>query len=260
MKKQLEKLFISAVKKRIPRKAKIGLLFSGGLDSTLIALVLKRLKVKFTCYTVGFFGKDMKTPEDVVFAKQIAKELGFKLKIIKLNLKDVQTTSKKVVKLLNDNSVVHVGVGIALYKACEQAKKDGCQTILSGTGADEVFAGYHSHRIALDVNKECKIRLKGLYEKDLIRDLTIASYHELEAMSPFLDEDLVKFGLKLNSKLKIKDGQQKYILRELAISLGMDNRFAFRKKKAAQYGSKTHKALLRLAKKKKISDYLSQYL
>src|SRR3989338_1866481 len=46
---QLEKNIIEAVRIRIPER-KFGLLFSGGLDSVLLAKILKDLKQDFTCY------------------------------------------------------------------------------------------------------------------------------------------------------------------------------------------------------------------
>ncbi|MBW2998698.1 ATP-binding protein, partial [Candidatus Woesearchaeota archaeon] len=72
---------------------------------------------------------------------------------------------------------------------------------------------------------------------------------------------MVKYCLKIPQKYKIKDGIKKYILRDMCEDLGLDKEFSFRKKKAAQYGSKFDKAIMRLAKneKKTKSEYLRQF-
>ena len=85
MEKQLEKHLVAAIKK-IPKTKKIGLLFSGGVDSLAIAFYLKKLDYNFTCYTVAL--KDTNA-EDLKYAKELAKELKFKLKTKEVNLKNI---------------------------------------------------------------------------------------------------------------------------------------------------------------------------
>jgi asparagine synthetase B (glutamine-hydrolysing) len=62
--------FEEAVKKRLPKK-RFGILFSGGVDSTLIAYICKRLKGDFICYTVGIEGS-----KDLEESQKAAKALG----------------------------------------------------------------------------------------------------------------------------------------------------------------------------------------
>ena len=69
-KEELKKKLTKAIKKRIPDK-KFGIFFSGGVDSSLIAAVCKKLGVDFICYTVGFQDGG-KEPDDVVEAKKVA--------------------------------------------------------------------------------------------------------------------------------------------------------------------------------------------
>src|SRR3989344_2074859 len=48
-----------------------GILFSGGLDSSLLALLSKQLNKKFTCYVVG-----TENSEDIEYAKKVASFLN----------------------------------------------------------------------------------------------------------------------------------------------------------------------------------------
>ncbi len=256
--KKLKTLLEKAVKKRIPER-KFGLLFSGGIDSTLLALILKNKGCEFNCYTAVLDDPNLKTPEDLIFAKKVAKELNLKLKIIKIKTNQIERYLKKIVPLIEDSNVVKVGVALTFYAACQQAKKDGCKVIFSGLGSEEIFAGYKRHKDSYNVNKECLSGLLKMYERDLYRDDVITMYHSLELRLPFLDKNLVDFALKIPSKYKVFNNQEKYILRELAKKFGIKKEFAERKKRAAQYGSNFHKAIKKLTKKKGLK-YISEYL
>jgi len=261
IKKKVSGLVTNAVAKRIPDK-KFGILFSGGIDSTLIALICKQLGVDFTCYTAALDEPTMSTASDLIYAKKIAKELGFKLKVKKLRLKDVEKYIKKVAPLIEDNTVVKVGVGLTFYVACELAKKDKIKVIFSGLGAEELFAGYERHKYSSNVNNECISGLLKLYERDLYRDDVITMNNNLELRLPFLDKELAKYSLKISAKHKMNKEENKLILREVAQDSGLKKEYSFRKKVGAQYGSKFAKAIEKLTKKSKFSskaEYLAQF-
>lgn len=256
IKKQLSGLIINSISKRIPDQ-KVGVLFSGGIDSTLIAFVLKQLGIDFTCYTSGF--KSEIEPEDIVYAKKVAQHYNFPLKIKKLRLDEIETYLKKVVPLIEDTNVVKVGVGLTFYVACELAKKDNIKVIFSGLGSEEIFAGYERHKKSTDINKECLSGILKIHERDLYRDDVITMNNNIELRLPFLDKKVVDYSLKIPAKFKLNDAQNKIIIRKVAEDLGIKEEFAQRKKKAAQYGSRFDKALYKLTRKNKLK-YKSEYL
>lgn len=259
LKKRVAGLIVNSVAKRIPDR-KFGLLFSGGIDSVMIALICKELGVDFTCYTVAIDEPGLKTSEDLDYAQRIARELGLELRVRKVKLREIENYLKKVVPLIEDNNVVKVGVGLTFYIACETAKKDGIKVIFSGLGSEEIFAGYERHKDSTDINRECLSGLLKMYERDLYRDDVVTMNNNLELRLPFLDKFLVNYSLKIPAKYKIKQ-INKFILRDIALSFGLRKDFAMRKKRAAQYGSKIDKALAKLAKKqgKSKSEYLKQF-
>lgn len=254
-KEKVKELLFEAVKKRIPEK-KLGLLFSGGIDSTILAVILKELKVNFTCYVAGFSGGNFKEAEDIVFAKKVAKQLNLDLKVLEIN--NIDNYLKKIIPLIEDTNVTKVGVALPFFVACEEANKDGCKVIFSGLGSEEIFAGYERHKLSSDVNKECLSGLLKLYERDLYRDDVITMYNNLELRLPFLDKNLVEFVLNINGKYKIDEKNNKLILREIGKDLGLKKEVYDRKKRAAQYGSNFHKALEKLGKNN-IAGYLKKY-
>ncbi len=257
-KKKLKALLISAVKKRIPT-VKFGIFFSGGVDSSLIAALCKSCGANFICYAVGF-QEGTKEPEDILEAKKVAEALGFNLVYKKFNLSEAEEVIKKTASLLkkqNKNDVVNVGVGSVVLAAAELSKYSGLTYFFSGLGSEELFAGYERHSKCENINEECWQGLKQMWERDLVRDFNLAQALGISIATPFLDKELIEYAMNLPGEWKISAEEKKIILREVAEEfLGP---FAWRKKKAAQYGSCFDKAIGKLARKngfKLKKDYL----
>ncbi|MFA5888219.1 MAG: diphthine--ammonia ligase [Candidatus Nanoarchaeia archaeon] len=247
---EVKKALMQAVKSRIP-KERFGILFSGGLDSVIIARICRELKADFICYTIGF----TKDAQDIEKAQEAAKALNFKLKT---RIADAESILKKVIPILNDSNPIQAGVAMPLYAACEMAKED-VKVVLNGTGADELFAGYARYKKTNTLNKDCRKDFLAIQTKDCIRDQLIAKANGLEAISPFMDEELAKIALSLPPEKKLGE-HNKLILRQIAISMGVPEEIALRAKKAAQYGSNADKAIEKLAKGSSKTEYLSSLL
>ena len=250
-----------AVKKRIHDDHKIGLLFSGGVDSTYLAKKLQDYDVDFKCYVAGLKEPRLKDSRDVDKAEKAAEELGLDLEVIEINLEEVENTLPELVPLIEDNKVVKVGVALPFYLAAKQAKEDGVKIMFSGLGSEEIFAGYNRHKKSRDVNEECLSGLRKTYERDLYRDDVVCMKNNIELRLPFLDQDLVRYALTIDPSFKLKDGKTKYIFRKHAENIGVPKKFAWRKKRAAQYGSNFDKALDKLsnAEDKYKSEYVEQF-
>ena len=252
-KELIKDTLIKSIKKRACKLNKFGILFSGGIDSSIIALICKKLNLNFTCYCIG-----LKNSKDLEWAEKTALALNLKLKTVTLELDETEKIIKKVVKILKQTDIVDIGVGSVVYAGINLAKKDSINTLFTGTGSDEMFAGYSRFENIKDINEECWSSLNNLF-KDLKRDFLIAKSQKAKLITPFLDEKVIKSAMQTSSNYKMKNNIRKYILRELAVDLGLPEEFAFRKKLAAQYGSGIDKAILKLAKKngfKYKKDYL----
>ena len=277
---KLEDKLVQAVLKRIPKDKHIGILFSGGIDSTIIAWICKKNNIPFTCYTaaVSGFGD---SAQDLIYSKKIAEDYDFPLRIATVDLDELEPYVDRVSKLIESNNVTKVGVALPFFIASELANKDGVKVIFSGLGSEEIFAGYERHAISAgigkqgydsldyydsldigNVNKECLSGLYQIHERDLYRDDVVTMFNQIELRLPFLDYDLVKFSLKIPPKYKISSSEKIIILRNVSENLGLKKEYARRPKKAAQYGSKFDRALGKLAKKQgfsRKSDYLKQF-
>jgi len=278
LKKLVFTLLEKAIMKRVP-KVKFGLLFSGGIDSTIIAYILKKNKVDFVCYTAAFKGFT-EDARDLIYAREVAEKLNLKLKETIIEIDEIEQEIPKIVSLIESNNVVKVGVALPFYFSSIHANKDNCKVIFSGLGSEEIFAGYDRHAMSAgikqhgvntsisddfslkNINKECLSGLLEMHERDLYRDDVITMYNKIELRLPFLDKELVSYSLKIPPKYKISKEEKKIILRDIAEDIGIDYKFARRPKQAAQYGSKFDKALLKISKKNKFnskSEYLNQF-
>ena len=262
IKKETIGLLIDSVAKRVPDQ-KVGILFSGGIDSVVLAKLLQELGVDFTCYTAGLEDDGLKDSDDILWAKNAAKYFGFKLKVITITLKEVEDYIKKIIPLIEDANVIKVGVSLPFYIACEAAKKDKVRVIFSGLGSEEIFAGYKRHERSHEINKECLHGLLQLRERDLYRDDVITMANNIELRLPYLDKTLVDYSLKVPGHHKLNDKEKKLVLRQIAEeSLKIPKEFAWRPKKAAQYGSGFDKAIEKLTRKNKHEfkiDYLKKF-
>ena len=261
-KRELAGRIIESIKKRIVPK--FGVLFSGGVDSSLIAFACRQLKCNFTCYTVGLEGSD-----DIEWAQKVAKEYGFNFKFKVFTLGEFENIIKETIGILNDADIVKIGVGSVLYSAGKMALADGNRILFGGLGSEEIFAGYQRHEEALKGNdfealhKECWSGLKNMWARDLTRDFAIAKNLGLDLRTPFLDKDVIKTAMNIHPMLKIDKNNKKIILREAAECIGLKKEFSWRKKQAAQYGSNFVNGIDKLARKngfKLKKDYLQSLL
>jgi len=248
---QLLNALKNAVKKELKSEKKVGLFFSGGLDSSIIGKILVDVGADVLPITVG----EPKS-EDVLFSKKTTEMMFRKHLLIRINEKNVKEAIPNVIKITGERDVITVSVGCVVYFAAKYASKFGVKTVFTGAGSDELFAGYKSHEIALrkgleEVNKECKKRLEGI-KKDIQRDKRICSYFGLNVKTPFLDKDVIETALNIPPEEKISENEKKIVLRKLAKDIGLPSIVYNRKKKAAQYGTKVQKIIKKIARNEKI--------
>jgi len=259
---KIDKMLKLSVAKRVGGLSEIGVIFSGGLDSSYIALLLKEISenipLKIKLYAVGAEGS-----KDVEAAKYASKFLNIDLEICEVTEESVREVLPQLVKAIGDDNLMKVGVGLTTYFATKMVAEDGIKVAFSGQGADELFGGYKRYVQAFidgTLNYELRNDMSNMYHVNLERDDACSMLNSVELRLPFLDKTLVELVLNIPDNKKIvsmHDDMRKSILRKLAFEEGLDYEIAYRPKKAAQYGTGIDKIL----RKKIIKDTdLSQFL
>lgn len=259
--KLVKESVLTGFKKRIPNE-KFGILFSGGIDSTLLAFLAKKENLDFTCYLSVLDYPDFSEPHDLIRATSAAKELDLDLKIIKTKLDELKKSLPQVIKVIKRNDPLHVGIAAALWPAIEQINQDNLKYFMTGLGADQIYAGGEKYRKTDDINKLIwKILVENVWPGDISRDTALAKYFNLKMLTPYYSKESIMTGMRVDNNLKYnkENNLQKYILRLAAIDLSLPKDLALRRSRPTQYGSKFDKGIERLTKKNGFK-YKSEYL
>ena len=259
---KIDKILKVSVSKRIDGLSDVGVIFSGGLDSSYLALLLKEISdnipLKITLYAVGADGS-----KDIESAKYASKFLNLDLKICEVTEDMIRENLPEVVAAIGDDNLMKVGVGLTIYFATKMVAEDNLKVAFSGQGADELFGGYKRYLKSFvddTLNYDIREDISNMYHVNLERDDACSMLNGVELRLPFLDKNLVELALNIQDNKKIvsmHDDMRKSILRKIAFEEGLDYEIAYRPKKAAQYGTGIDKIL----RKKILKDTdISQYL
>jgi asparagine synthase (glutamine-hydrolysing) len=209
-----------AVKKRLMSDVPIGVLLSGGLDSSLTSSIAARL-MKEQGKTLHSFsiGLDQDAP-DAKAARKVAEFLGTEHHEIHFTIEEGIAILDQLVWHLETYDVTSVRASTPMYFLSKAITEKGIKVVLSGEGADEIFGGYLYFRNApsiLDFHKETIERVQKLFTADLLRADKSTMAHGLEARVPFLDKAFLELAIKIKPEEKMPqtyDGIEKYILRK----------------------------------------------
>lgn len=232
----------------------VGIAFSGGVDSTLLALVTSRV-ASVNLYVVGTKGS-----YDIEAAKSAAKILKLPLTVIRITEDDIEKGMYDVVKIFEKNNLVSrtdmrtiitVAFNLPLYFVAKHAKE---KIIATGQGPDNFFGGYSMHlgMSKKNLDRELKKSVGDMLSTDLLQYTAIANAFGKEMAVPYLDKRILAFAMKLPLSKKINKGKKKLIMIEAAESLGLPKELAERRKKSAQYGSGIMDAIKNIAKRRKV--------
>lgn len=209
-----------ATRKRLMSDVPIGVLLSGGLDSSLTSSIASRLLAesgkKLHSFSIGL---DADAP-DAKAAKKVAEYLGTEHHEVHFTIEQGIEILDKLIWHLETYDVTSIRASTPMYFLSKAIADKGIKVVLSGEGADEIFGGYLYFRNApspVDFQKETIERVQKLFTADLLRADKSTMAHGLEARVPFLDKDFLDMAIRIKAEEKMPktyEGKEKYILRK----------------------------------------------
>jgi asparagine synthase (glutamine-hydrolysing) len=145
---ELELKLIAAVKRQLLSDAPIGFFLSGGLDSSLLVAIARKLLPdhRLKCYTIDSGESKDGFSNDLFYARKVAKHLNVDLVEIKVDSSLVGMFDQIIWHLDEPESDP---APFNAFKIAEAARKDGIKVLIGGTAGDDIFSGYRRHQALL---------------------------------------------------------------------------------------------------------------
>jgi len=219
---KIRKTFISSVKKRLlaDPQVPVGSFCSGGLDSSIVAAIAAENIPHLHTFVVGMRDADGNESDDFKAARIAASHIGSTHHELAFTEEQYYDVLPEVIGKLESYDPSLVRCAVPCYFTCKLAAEH-VTVVLTGEGADELFAGYHYMKNfpLTNVNEEGRRCTMNLHNINLQRADRMGMYFNLELRVPFLDREMIELAMQIPPDLKIKeqpDGSkiEKWIFRE----------------------------------------------
>lgn len=255
-----------------------GLLFSGGVDSSLVAKIIDNIHPLQKGYLFSLLSENSKDTTFVNLWRDFLNPTIWEFVPVQIPKREkLEKTTIEVDKILrkvfankrNNKIIFHtngnltnmqVSLACGLYLICEKAKSRGVHYLFSGQGSDELFGGYNKFKQIDESNflQLSKNEFSRLENVDKLRDESVSIHFDVILNTPFASESVKSFAFNLPANNKIifereinnlsNNNQQtpnnKIIVRKLARKLKITENIVLRPKSAFQYSTNLQKILI----------------
>ena len=243
---ELRLVLEAAVAKWMVADVEVGSFLSGGLDSSIVAAIAAR-NGPLKTFAVGTEGSP-----DLIAARRVAEHVGSEHFEDTFDAHDLARALPHVIYHLESADVDLVRSAVPTHFAARLARRH-VKAVLTGEGADELFAGYAYHHDYADrpraLADELTRSLGTMHNINLQRVDRVTMAESLEARTPFLDRDLIAFAQSIPAALKMRRTDpdaaeatgpttEKWILRRACADL-LPHDLVWRKKAQFDEGSGT---------------------
>ncbi len=210
----LRDTIVRAVERSLDAGVPVGVLLSGGLDSSIVAAVAARLTEgrRVPTFAVGLEGSS-----DLAAARLVAEHAGTDHHELVYTAEDAIALVPRIIAELESFDPALVHSAVPHHLVAELAGRH-VKVVLAGEGADELFAGYAhygQHESGEALHEDLLATLEGMHIGGLQRVDRVAAAHGIEPRVPFLDLDVVELALALPPEWKLisEERPAKWMLR-----------------------------------------------
>jgi asparagine synthase (glutamine-hydrolysing) len=244
---ELRTLLEKSVKKNLTKD----MLFSGGIDTSILATILSK-HVRIRGFTCAF---KQANALDIKYAKLMAKRLNIEHYMNPFDEDQVFEAIPDVVKVLESFDPMEVRNSITITIGLKFAKSYGSTKLITGDGADELFAGYHMYYRYVGNKEKLSEKLKKMWEIMAFSSVPLGKSLGIEVRAPFLDPEVKAFAMNMDPRYNVQEERGevwgKWILRK-AYEDVLPPEVRWRDKNPIEVGSGT--TILPKYMAKKISD------
>jgi asparagine synthase (glutamine-hydrolysing) len=208
---------MNAVRRQMMGDVPVGVFLSGGLDSSLVAAIAAKILAE-RGDTLQTFAVGTPDSPDVIAARRVAEHIGSLHRETLYDAEEALDSVGDVVRCIEsfDPGLVRSAVpNFMLSRFTAQHVK----VVLTGEGADELFAGYDYLRDFSDpgeLHDELVRTVRSLHNLNLQRCDRVTMAFGLEARVPFLDREVIEWALRVPPEAKVAPPgtPEKKLLRE----------------------------------------------
>ena len=215
---EIRPLLEQAVQKRLNMACPWGVLLSGGLDSTIIAKCVSQCIRPAGYPVIHTFSIGLEGSPDLAAAAQVARELGTCHHPVVYTVEEGLAAIPAVIGAVETYDVTTIRASVPMYILAKVIRRCGIKVVLSGEGADELFAGYSYNGFAPNANalgEECIRKMDALHAYDCARANKSCAAHGVECRVPFLDKKVVHWAMNtLHPEQKMWKTMEKEVLRD----------------------------------------------
>ena len=208
---------------------------SGGLDSSIISYFIKERNPK----SVAIISEDF-VSTDLTYCQMISKEMKIPLSICYVSTTMILEAIENTIKILKNFNDIEIRNNVVMYLAIKWAKENNEKSIITGDGADELFAGYNFliNKPEAELEKEIKRVCSVMH----FPTQKIGKALGIEIESPFLNQKIIELADQIPVNLKVKEENSKmygkWILRK-TFEKYIPSQIAWRRKSPMQDGAGT---------------------
>lgn len=211
-------ILFKAIRGAIEKRRCDCIALSGGIDTTVVLIAALSVGVKPRGY-IAIYGSGL--PRDLIYAEHLAKTFDIEIRYVFIDKQKEGEAVQEIVKCIGKENIDSHGDGgcieirndLVFYSVLKKALEDGCKCIYTGSGGDEIFAGYTFllQLTSSELEESIKRLANGRYP-----EIELAKCIGIEVVAPFLDKTVLDRALQTPLQcLRTEAMKGKEILREI---------------------------------------------